>query len=117
MFERCSVRHECKSASVQLHGQLHRFGQFIVTAYGHSWRDAVSSCGVSCEIVDTLFCTTITTSINATTIHKFSLPLQIHDCDNTRMVVFMMPLITIDYHYDRCLSIHQQYYYDDKECL
>ena len=43
---------ECKSASVQLHGQLHRFGQFIVTAYGHSWRDVVSPCGVSCEIVE-----------------------------------------------------------------
>ena len=64
-LKRFLVRRECKSESLQLHGQLHDFGQFLITAYGHYWREVKALNG------NILFCTT--------TIYILSLPLHLHE--------------------------------------
>ena len=51
-LKRFLVRCECKSESLQLHGQLHHFGLFLITAYGHYLREVKALNG------NILFCTT-----------------------------------------------------------
>ena len=77
-LKRFLVRRECKSESLQLHGQLHHFGLFLITAYGHYLREVKALNG------NILFCTT--------TIYILSLPLHIHE---TTVITFEWLIILL----------------------